>query len=281
MPRLRGPWGKRLRRLAAAKALVLALSHVLGERGVLLRTEGEAARAPEVGRVQVGDLQGWVVPTWVFQGETVEALQRGVSPESIMASAPWLLRESSEARARDLLFFGLVLAPDAPRRAEARKAKENGQPLTVVHWLPSRWQQPRGGLLSPFVFKTEHPFSLRLHGLNRNGQYARYALALRGGEVARVHLPWQGVYALEANAWPQGRVGLKAAGLGIHVVSPEHWENIAIYGREIWLLGFTTWREFWRRARYVRRGERSFPHGTHFEPAYLLPWCALEPLRAL
>lgn len=281
MPRLRGPWGKRLRRLAAAKALVLALSHVLGERNILLHTEGEAARAPEVSRVQVRQRRGWVAPIWVFQREAITALQRGVPPESIMAGLPWLLRESNAARARDLLFFGLVLATDAPSRAEACQAKAQGTPLTVAHWLPSRWQQPRGGLLPPFVFKTERTFSLRLHGIDRHGQHAQHALALHAGETLRLQLPWQSLYALEARTWPQGKVGLKAAGAGLHVVSPEHWENIAIYGNEIWLLGFTTWREFWQRARYIRRGGRSFPHGAHYEPAYLLPWCALEPLRAL
>ncbi len=270
-----GPWPRRLRRLAASKVLALALTHALGARGGRVQL-GREARAPVVTRVQWRGRWGWLAPTWVFQPETCAALQQGdFRADQWRVTVPWALREDAHARGDDLLFFGAVLAAEAPQQAEAA-----GKPLTVVHWLPSRWQRGWGARLQ-LTLKAERAFSVVLHGIGARGEGVQQAVGMMAGEVQRLDLPWQGVYALEASHWPRGRLGLRAAGRGVYVVSPDAWENIHLYGGAVWLLGFTTWRRFWRQARYLRRGARSFPHGVHFAPAYALPWCDLEPLRAL
>jgi len=266
---MNGPWGRRLRRLVAAKIAALAWAHALGGRSKRPQLLGEARRVPVVTRVQWGKQHGWLVPAWIFQQETHAALCRGdFLPARWQVTVPWLLRETRPARGEDLLFFAAVLAVEATH------------PRALVHWLPARWHRSAAPQMT-LTLKAESAARLVLHGLDASGSAAQCTAILRAGEAHRLTLPWQGVYALETRTWPHGRVGLRTADHGVYVVSAAGWENIALKGESVWLLGFTTWRQFWRQARYLRRGARSFPHGTHFSPAYGVPWCALEPLGAL
>ncbi len=277
LTRLSGPWGKRLRRLAAAKAFLLALAQYFRERDRPVRVAGGAAKAPEVGRLWLSGRTVWAAPTWVASRETIHTLRRGGFEEA-WAVVPWPLREAEEPRRDDLLAFGLVLALEAPTAPEAARARAAGFPLWVLHWLPRRWHTfPAGANLT---LKAERALTLHLHG-RAAGAPAYQTVALAAEQSQRLALPWEQLVALSADAWPQGRVGLTVPGWPPHVVMPHQWENARLYGLEVWLLGFLTWGAFWRQARYFRRGERSFPHGAHFAPAYGVPWRALEPPRAV
>jgi len=278
---MEGPHGRRLRRLAAANVVTLAWTHHLAAKSGRVQLLGAVPRAPVVTQIQWGIRRGWLVPTWVFQPEICEVLQQGsFRAERGLAVAPWALRETATAREDDLMFFGLLLATEAPDQAQAAPVQAAGQSATVVHWLPAYWHRSAAPQMT-FTLKAEEHLSVTLYGMDVHGRPLRHAVILRADEAHRLTLPWQGVHALETRVWPRGRVGLQADGRGVHVISPEAWENIYLYGKAVWLLGFTTWRKFWRQARYLRRGARSFPHGTHFSPAYGMPWCALEPLGAL
>ncbi len=275
--RLEGPRGRRLRRLTAARVLALAFVQHFGAVGRPARVAGPAAADPRVVRVMLGARTAWLAPGWVFRREALRALRRGRFAEG-WAALPWRMREALEPRPDDPVLFGLLLALEAPTRPEAARARKAGFPLRVLHWLDGRWQAfPPGAHLA---LKAEHALTLRLHG-RAEGAPARRTVALPAGETQRLVLPWEQLLALGADAWPRGRVGLALPGRPPYVVGPHQWENVRLYGLEIWLLGFLPWRAFWRQARYLRRGARTFPHGVHFEPAYAIPWKALEPLRAV
>ena len=275
--RLSGPRGRRLRRLAAAKAFALALAHALGERGQPARLAGAVAGAPTIGCVQTGRRTLWAAPTWIASRETIHTLRRGGHAEA-WAVVPWRLREALEPRRDDLLFFGLVLALEAPTPSEASRARQAGFPLWVLHWLPERWRAfPRGARLT---LKAEHALTLHLHG-QAEGRPAQHTVALTARRAQRLPLPWEQLTALSADIWPRGRVGLAVRGWRPYLIAPHQWENVRLYGLEVWLLGFLPWQVFWRKARYFRRGARTFPHGAHFTPAYGVPWEALEPPRAV
>ena len=281
LPHMGGPRGRRLRRLAAANVVTLAFARHFAAVGTHVQLLGAASRAPVVTQIRWGHRQGWLAPTWVFQPEICKALQHGdFRAEQGLATLPWTLRETAAARGDDLMFFGLLLATEAPAQSQTAPVLAERKPIAPVHWLPARWQRSAAPQMM-LTLKAENALSITLYGTSVHGNALRHTVVLRAGEAHRLTLPWQGVHALETRVWPRGRVGLQADGRGVHVISPEAWENVYLYGKAVWLLGFTTWRQFWRQARYLRRGARSFPHGTHFSPAYGVPWCALEPLGAL
>ncbi len=276
LPYLRGRWDARLRRLIASQAGALAAAQFLAERRTQPRVLGPEPALPTLVRLQWGAREGWLVPQWVASRKAIEALQQGAW-ESPQALVPWRAREALAFRRDDLFLFVAVLAWEAPRR----RAAEGLHPVRPVFWMPRRWQHPPQEGLNPLVVKAERALSLRMYGLDSAGREKQQAIALRQGQTLRLSSQWRALHALETFAWPRGRLGLKRGTHTPLVIVPRQWANLWLYGRAVWLLGFLTWRDFWRQARYLRRGQVVFPQGRLSEPVYAVPWQNLLPPGAL
>ncbi len=277
LPRLRGRWDARLRRLVAAQVGVLAAVQFLADRGDRPQVEGVESALPTLVRLQWQGRIGWLVTQWVDDPEAWQALQRHPWPTPPWAILPWQAREMLRARGEDRLLFVMVLAEAAPRRHMAAAL----HPVRPVFWMPRRWQHPPQGGLQRLVVKSERALSLQMYGVEaESGRLARRTVALAPGRQVSLQGLWKALHALETFAWPEGRLALKREAQPPLVVLPRQWANIWLYGREVWLLGEISWRAFWRAARYVRRGQVVFPHGGRAGPGYAIRWERLQPLRA-
>ncbi len=276
LPYLRGRWDARLRRLIAAQVGALATVQFLAEHHIQPRVLGSELALPTLVRLQWGARKGWLVPQWVASRRAIEALQQGVW-ENPQALVPWRAREALAFRRDELFLFVAVLAWEAPRP----HAAEGLHPVRPVFWMPRRWQHPSHEGLGPLVVKAERALSLRMYGLDSAGREKQQAIALQQEQALHLSSQWRALHALEAFAWPQGRLGIKRRMHTPLIIAPRQWANLWLYGRAVWLLGFLTWRDFWKQARYLRQGQVVFPQGRLSEPAYAVPWQNLLPSDAL
>jgi hypothetical protein len=194
---------------------------------------------------------------------------------------------SSTLEENDFYLFGFLAGLETRRRTELDQALLAEQPVYLLYtldqaqWLgTAQWRS-----LGRLVLKADLPGPLELEiggqGLSRATYVERLALAplertVSAGEFYALHY-------LHPSGLPAGPVGVRSAILGETVlVPPQRWENIWVYGIEIFLAGWLTKADFRARGRKLPAGTavRQYPRGTQTENR-AVPVRALRDVREL
>lgn len=169
----------------------------------------------------------------------------------------------------DFYLFGFLAGLETRHRAELEKALLAEQPVYLLHTpAEPRW---RGGgdwrSLGRLVLTADlnETLALEVGGQNaaRTTQAERLTLAPRARTVTADE--YYSLLYLHPARLPAGPVGVRSAVLGETVlVQPRHWENIWVYGLEIFLAGWLTKAEFRALGRKLPSGSpvRQYPRGT-------------------
>jgi hypothetical protein len=201
------------------------------------------------------------------------------------ALAPLEKINSTEYSPLDLLIFVFLTGLVTTNVIDFQRAVAAHQPVDLLHLLPVPWTRPaRWKALGPVLIKSEHsqPVSLEVGGKGKDRIFLKEEIVLRPQERATLREEFYSVSYLRVKEIPQGRIGLHSGELGkTHIIAPTGWNNAWVYGKNIILAGFLTWREYQRSAGFLPRGSRTFQSKQTGEPSLSLSVQQLAPLQSL
>ena len=194
---------------------------------------------------------------------------------------------SDRLEANDFYLFGFLAGLETRRRTELERALLAEQPVYLLYtldqpaWLgAAQWRS-----LGRLVLKTDLPEALEFEIGGQSGARIPHVerLALGPRERTVTAGEYHALHYLHPARLPGGTLGVRSAVLGETVlVPPQRWENIWVYGIEIFLAGWLTKAEFRARSRTLPAGTpvRQYPRGTQTDNR-AAPIRALRDVREL
>jgi hypothetical protein len=192
---------------------------------------------------------------------------------------------SDALRPQDLFIFAFAMALVTPRSEDLQRALAAEQPIFLMHPLPEAWRQPTAWLsLGRLALKSEcsKGLTLELGGQGENREFRSQEVTLPPGLRVAAGDDFYALSYLRTPAVPTGRVGVHSPRLGEpHIIQPQDWGNIWVYGMEIILCGFMTCAEFRRRARHLPAGSQVWQYPRTRTKNLALPVAELRPMGEL
>ena len=186
-------------------------------------------------------------------------------------------------RADDVYVFAFIAALVAKKGHEFRRALQAQQPFHLLHLLPEVWahrsDHPSLGHLAVKA-DTDQGIRLELGGQNAEGLFYSEWIDLPPRQRVQTQAEIQSLAYLHAVQLPGGRLGVHSRTLDqLHMIGPESWSNVWVYGMRIVLAGFILRHEFQRKAYLVTQAEASLEQEAN--PYLKLPIAQLYPMQAL
>jgi hypothetical protein len=277
----------RLRRAATEAAVELAFRRYLSEQNVPFEVKG-ALPFTEHERydVMLGGRRCELKSFLIGQRDQVSHLQRN---PGLLLKVPALVASDEHAAEghspRDLYVFAFLTGLVKTSQAELQKTIEARQPYYLVHVMPDGWNRPSTwSPLGRLVLKSEAEETQLIELGGQDEGRAMLSISVELPPRTRVEIQ-NGFFSLSyVHAKPSS-----PARIGIHspvrretyLVGTQNWENIWVYGREIFLAGYSTREEFSRRASFIPAGSRVFQHHHTQVKNLALPVSELRPLSEL
>jgi hypothetical protein len=174
------------------------------------------------------------------------------------AILPLELFASEGRRPDDLHLFAFLLGLLADSHRDVDRAMSAGQPVWVFHPLSNNWRCPRQWLpLENLAFKSEceSPITVEIGGQNAEREYVTDRLELPPGKRIPVEQGFYSLAYLHPGRRPEKRIALHSPARGeAKVVSPNEWDNLWIYGMDIFLVGWLSHEEYRRKAKVLNAG---------------------------
>jgi hypothetical protein len=207
-------------------------------------------------------------------------------PEFILNGWARLPQEHGEIDARradDVYVFAFIAAPVAQQGHEFQRALRAQQPVFLLHLLPDSWAR-RGYLpsLGHLALKADSDQDMRLElgGQDAGQQFHGEWIFLPPRQRVQTQAEFLSLAYLHAVQLPEGRTGVYSPALDqLHIVGPDNWFNVWVYGMRIVLTGFIPRHEFQRKAYLVTQAEASLE--MEAAPYLKLPIAQLYPMQAL
>jgi hypothetical protein len=282
-----GP-GARLRKIVAGVAVELALRRWLQAEGVPFDVLGQTpfterdrydirlgGRRCDVKSFMISDLRQAAAlradPAWLYQAE---------------ALVPADQLRSSSLDEQDFYVFGFLAASESERPAQVRADMGAGRPVHLLHTFAA---EPWVGklpwaTLGRLVLKTDGGTSLELEVGGQDRSRAGLVERLRLEPLQRTETAGE-FYTLLYLHTPR----LPEAVLGVHspahrrtaLIKPGAWQNIWVYGQEVFIAGWLTKAEFRRRSRRLPAGSRVRQYRRTQTENRSVPVTALRSIREL
>jgi hypothetical protein len=275
-----------LRRTVARVALELAFRRHLRDKGIPFKVRSLSPYTdPDRYDISLGGHRCSVKSFLVSRRSDITASRR--DPGRLL-DAPALISAQEFAGEshgdQDLYVFAFLAGLLAASRRDMIRAREAGEPLCLVHVLPSGWAQPSHWHPLGIVLENEGdlPVEVEIGGQDAAREHLVERVALAPLESCELAPPFHSLAYLRAETLPRARVALHSRARNqTCLVPPVEWGNIWVYGMDIWLAGFITHDEFRRRANFVEQGARVFQHSTAPARCLAVPLADLRPLGEL
>ncbi len=279
----------RLRKIVAGVAVELAFRRWLAAEGVPFDLLGATPfTEPDRYDLRLGgrrcDVKSFVI------GERAEISRVRRDPDWLLeaeALVPADQFQSSTLEENDFYLFGFLAGLETRRRTELDQALLAEQPVYLLYtldqadWLgAAQWRS-----LGRLVLKADLDEPLAVEVGGQNAARVTHAERLRLGPRERTVTAGEfySLLYLHPDRLPAGPLGVRSAVLRDTVlVAPQRWENIWVYGIEIFLAGWLTKADFRARSRKLPAGTavRQYPRGTQTENR-AVPVRALRDVREL
>lgn len=260
-----------LRRRAAHAGAELALRAWLERRGIPYHLAPAALRPGSLPRLVLQGHRLWLHLALV--GSTPgppEALAAGLLAGQ--AEVPDALLDSAGAMPEDLFLFACLVGEPTRRRPDLRRRAAQGQPLFLVALPPVAWRRPPREA-TPWQVRNDSRFPLRLEVGTETASRRRRAEQVHLPACSQISLPAraEGLRYLHTRRMPEAAVVLRRERTPEWVVSPGRWHDLWLDDPGLFLLGWTTRREFRRQAHRLTDGRAR----------WAMPCSLLRPVAAL
>jgi hypothetical protein len=277
----------RLRRVVAGAAVELAFRRYLSEENIPF----EVKRAlpftePERYDVRFGGQRCEVKSFLINHREQISQMQR--HPE-LLLKAPALVASDQHAAEgsspRDLYLFAFVPGLVMTSPEELRKVMNARQPYCLVHVMPEAWNRPSTwSPLGKLVMKSESEGTQIVEIGGQDEGRGMCSLIVELPARTRVETPnrFFSLSYVHTKSSCLARIGIHSPiRRETHLINPQDWDNIWIYGTNISLVGYITREDFSRRASFLPAGSRVFQYNQTQIKNLAVPVSDLKPLSEL
>ena len=251
----------RLRKIVSGVAVELALRRWLQQTGVPFDVQGTTPFTDKDRYdLRLGGRRCDVKSNVVSDRTQISALRRDPAwLYEAEALVPADQLRSSRMDDSDVYIFGFLAGLETRDHAELQKAILAGQPVYLLHTLPG---EPWAGAaewrsLGRLVFKAGAGQTLELEAGGQDQSHAALAehLTLAPGQRMQTAAEYYSLLYLHLPRLPEGVLGVHSpAHAQTVVIEPWHWQNIWVYGLEVFIAGWLSKSEFRAKSRRLPAG---------------------------
>jgi hypothetical protein len=277
----------RLRHNVASVAVELAFRHYLTENKIPFKIKGAAAFTnPDRYDVSLGGHRCDVRSFLISHRNQIQQIHQD---PGILLDAPALVPLDQDAgdghNDDDIYLFAFLTGLIAASQTDLQKALASGQPIHLLHALPRSWANPQTWTpLGQLVLKSESdsPVTVELGGQTEDREFVSERLLLPPHTRVEAQTMYYSVCSLHVESPPDGRVAIHTPTRDeTHIIQPYEWNNIWVYGMDIFLVGWISRAEFRQRANLILPGTRVFQFNRTRVKNLAMAVRELHPLVAL
>jgi hypothetical protein len=277
----------KLRRVVSETAVRLAFQRHLQKLEVpFLLRQHDPFTQPDSYDISIGGRRCKIHLTDIHQKDLIRSIQHDRERLlSAQALAP-LPDQGLPAYTGDELFiFAFLTGLVTPYLRDIRRAQAANQPVDLIHLMPAAWNQPRPGRsLGELVVKSEpaEPVWVEFGGLGSGRTCLREEAPLPARQRFSLESTFHNLAYLRLKKLPEGRLGVYSPALNsTHIVQPENWSNVWVYGIGLYFAGFTSAGEYFKNAGCLPAGSPTLASHRTATPQLAVPLRELQPLENL
>jgi hypothetical protein len=279
-----------LRRKISQVAVELALRRLLAERQVPFQTmEMEPFTDPRQHDLSLGGHRLHLNSYLLSQRDQIRTL-RAEPAELLQASALVPLDQfvKEGQTSGDIYLFAFLLALTATSQADRHKLEATENPHYYLATLPKNWSQPQPWIpLDPLTLKSEMdcPVTVELGGLSADRNFISAQMQLLPRTRTTVTEEFYSLAYIHLLDHPQARIGIHNPRYELrsqtHIIHPNEWGNVWVYGMEIWLAGWLTLDEYRRKSFVLPAGKHTYQYSRTRFKNLCVPMTELRPSEEL
>jgi len=277
----------RLRRIVSGVAVELTFRRYLNDRATPFEIKSTLPFSdPDRYEVSLGGHRCSVNTHLISRRSQIAAMRRD---PSLVLQSPALIPEEQISAAnltgQELLVFAFLLGLTTRSPGELHKVAAAGQPMYLVHPLRVNWANPQvWAPLGRLALKSEcsGPVTVEIGGQDAERNFVTETLTLAPLTRTFALNKYYSLAYVHANSLPNARLGLYSPTRNeVYLIQPYEWDNIWIYGLEIWLAGYISEQDFRRKASTTFTGSRVFQYSQTQTKNLSIPVSDLRPLEDL
>ena len=278
---------QRMRRIVGAVAVELAFRRALRDQGVQFDVINALPFSdPERYDVSLGGHRCILKNELVSRRNQISALR--TNPAELLLAPAVILEDdlsSADRYGKELLIFTFLLGLTTNSHEDIRKALAANQPIYMLHAMPAAWAQPETWVPNGRLqLKSEcrSTLQIELGGLDAGRNFISERVLLNPLERVYAANSYYSLAYLHSDTIPDARVALHYTGKSdLCTILPYEWDNIWVYGLEIWLTGFLQQDEFRRKASSTFSGSQVFQYSKTRMKQLSVPVSELYSLEKL
>ena len=207
---------------------------------------------------------------------------------TIMLEAPAMIPEehlSASQTGKDLQIFASLLGLTTNSPEEIRKAANANQPIYLIHPLLAAWAKPQvWAPLGKLSLKSESSAQVEIEigGQDAARNFVTEKISLQPQKRSFATNNYYSLTYIHIQDIPNARVGIQSQNKDeIYIIQPYEWDNIWVYGMEIWLTGYILQEEFRRKASTTFSGSKVFQYSKSQTKSLSVAVADLHPLEDL
>lgn len=185
----------------------------------------------------------------------------------------------------DLYLFAFMNGLVAASKEELGKVIVKKQPHYLVHVMPPAWCKPANWIpLGALTLKSESAEELivEVNGQDEGRELKRAGVSLPPGVKVRLDKSFYSITSLHIKRIPDARLGIRCERMDeAHIISPQDWGNIWVYGMDILMTGYTTYEEMGQRATLLQPNSKTFQYERTHVKNLAMPVSRLKPMSRL
>jgi hypothetical protein len=276
-----------LRQSVAGTAVELAFRRHLSDHKIPFGVKTPAAFTdPDRYDVMLGSHRCIINSFFISTRKQIMDIHRDLE---ILVSAPALVPLDEDAgeehRDADIYLFAFATGLTAASQSSQAKAIAAGQPIHLMHALPRSWATPKSWIsLGQVALKSEadFPLSLDLCGQTEEREIINERLILPPQARIESTSRFFSISSIHVDKLPNGRVGIHASRQKeVYIIQPHTWNNLWVYGMDIYLVGWISHAEYRKHAALIQPGTRVFQFNRTRLKNLALPVQELHPITDL
>ncbi len=207
---------------------------------------------------------------------------------SVLLEAPAMIPEeelSANQNGNNLQLFTFLLGLTTNSTGDMQKAVNANQPIYLIHPMPTSWAQPQAwSALGKLGLKSEGstPVEVEIGGHDADRNFVSEELTLSSMKRSFATNNYYSLAYIHIKNIPGGRVGIHSPNKDeTAIIQPHQWDNVWVYGMEIWLTGYMPQDEFRRKASTTFSGSRVFQYCKTQTKNLSVAVAELRPLKDL
>ena len=186
----------------------------------------------------------------------------------------------------DIYIFGFITGQEARDLLDLQTLQEKDLPHCLLHVVDQAIWQFTANNQSPqkIILKSNArlPNDIQLGGLDEHGRFVQETLKLNPQNRVESNQNYTALFYVRPLQWLDGELGITYATLHKpEIISPNDWQNIWLYGRQIFLCGWMNKREFRKKSERLPAGGQTLQYTRTKTINCTLPIQELRPMADL